>query len=58
MPIDISNPGFEYFMKTCTYEQLSILRAACTGLKDMGVFFLPISAFYEGKKTSNNLKKL
>ena len=56
LSIDLKIPGFEYFMKTCTFDQLSILKDACSGLRELGVIFLPYSAFYEGKKP--NLKQI
>ena len=40
--------GFPYFVKTCTFEQISILRTAVSGLEELGIKALPKNAFNEG----------
>ena len=40
--------GFPYFVKTCTFEQISILRTAVSGLDELGIKALPKNAFNEG----------
>lgn len=46
-------PQFQYFIKNCTFEQLSILRETVEGLKEIGAFYLPYPAFTEGKSPNS-----
>lgn len=42
------SPKFDYFVKNCTFEQLSILRQTSESLTEIGVFYLPFAALSEG----------
>lgn len=55
-PENLFNPnadGLDYFIRNCTFDQIMIVREACVGLKELGVFTLPKAAFHEGKKLGN-----
>jgi hypothetical protein len=40
--------GFNYFVKNCTFDQLTSLRSAVEELKELGLFYLPYPAFEVG----------
>ena len=50
-------PGFNYFVKNCTFDQLGLMRAAASALKDIGVYKLPFPAFDEGNQKSPKMNK-